>query len=175
MNYVYIAASIDGYIATVDGGVDWLDQYPNPENSDYGSLDFIRNIDAVVMGRHTFEKVLTFGDWPYDKKVFVLSRGLTTVPDALKGRVELMSGSPEAVVESINQAGFRDLYIDGGIVIQDFLKHDLIDELIVTRIPVLLGNGIPLFGTLNAPLRFEHKETTVYNNAFVTSRFARIR
>ncbi|MCG8638715.1 MAG: dihydrofolate reductase, partial [Desulfobacterales bacterium] len=102
MNYVYIAASVDGYIATVDGGVDWLDQYPNPEKSDYGYSDFIRNIDAVVMGRHTFEKVMTFGEWPYDKNVFVLSRFLTTVPDALKGRVELMSGSPEAVVESIN-------------------------------------------------------------------------
>lgn len=175
MNYVYIAASIDGYIATADGGVDWLDQYPNPEKSDYGYSDFIRSIDAVVMGRHTFEKVMTFGDWPYDKKVFVLSRVLTTVPDALKGRVELMSGSPEAVVDSISRTGFKDLYIDGGIVIQDFLKHDLIDELTVTRIPVLLGNGIPLFGTLDAPLRFKHKETTVYNSAFVTSRFARIR
>jgi dihydrofolate reductase len=173
MNYVYIAASIDGYIATKDGGVDWLQESPNPDNDDYGYAEFMKSIDALVMGRNTFEKVLTFGEWSYDKKVFVLSSSLTEVPDELNGKVELLSGSLNEVLLNINSKGFKNLYIDGGKVIQSFLSEDLITDLIITRIPILLGSGIPLFGKLIEPLRFIHKSTTIYGNALVKSHYTR--
>ncbi|NKB70941.1 MAG: dihydrofolate reductase [Candidatus Latescibacteria bacterium] len=173
MNYVYIAASIDGYIATKDGGIDWLHEQPNPSNSDYGYAEFMKNIDALVMGRNSFEKVLTFGQWPYEKKVFVLSSVLTEVPDELIGKVELLSGPLNDILSAVRSRGFDNLYIDGGVVIQRFLAEDLIDELIVTRIPILLGSGIPLFGSLDTPLRFVHKHTEIYDNALVKSHFVR--
>jgi dihydrofolate reductase len=173
MNYVYIAASIDGYIATPDGGVDWLHEVPNPDNNDYGYSEFVENIDALVMGRNTFEKVLTFGEWAYQKKVFVLSSSLTEIPNGLERKVEILSGSLSDVLLEIKIQGFRNLYIDGGKLIQSFLSEDRIDELIVTRIPVLLGSGIPLFGELDSPLRFKHIDTKIHGNALVQSRYAR--
>jgi dihydrofolate reductase len=173
MNSVYIAASLDGYIAAKDGGVDWLQEVPNPDQDDYGYADFMENVDALVMGRNTFEKVLTFGDWPYEKKVFVLSSTLNEVPEELSGNVEILSGSLEEVLNNIHSQGFENLYIDGGKVIQSFLSEDLIDNLIITRIPIVLGEGIPLFGALREPLRFVHVDTTVYDNALVKSHYAR--
>jgi dihydrofolate reductase len=173
MNYVYIAASIDGYIATIDGGIEWLHEQPNPEQSDYGYSEFMNNIDALVMGRNTFEKIQTFGEWPYQKKVFVLSNALKEIPEELVGKIEIISGSVKEVIASLNVAGFKNLYIDGGKTIQEFLNQDLIDELIITRIPILLGKGIPLFGELNEPLRFTHKNTKVYDSALVKSHFVR--
>jgi len=175
MNYIYIAASIDGYIATKNGGIDWLHEQPNPEEDDYGYADFISHIDAMVMGRHTFDKVRSFGEWPYKKKAFVLSTSLNEVPEELIDKVEITSGSPNEIISKLNAAGYNNLYIDGGIVIQKFLEHDLIDEMIITRIPILLGSGIPLFGKLNNPLRFIHKNTEVYNQALIKSHFIRAR
>jgi dihydrofolate reductase len=173
MNTVYIAASIDGYIATKSGGLDWLHELPNPDNDDYGYAEFMNNIDALVMGRNTFEKVLGFDGWHYEKKVFVASASLTQVPVELSGKVELISGSLSAVLAEIKSQGFENLYIDGGKLIQSFLAEDLIDELIITRIPILLGEGIPLFGELSQPLKFIHKETKTYSNALVQSAYRR--
>jgi dihydrofolate reductase len=173
MNYVYIATSIDGYIATSDGGIEWLHELPNPNNSDYGYSDFIKNIDALLMGRNTFEKVLSFDDWPYDNKVFVLSSTLTEVPSDLIGKVEFISGTPTEILSRVNSNGFTNLYIDGGFVVQSFLAEDLIDELIVTRIPILLGSGIPLFGDLVKSLKFTHNTTEVYDNTLVKSHYTR--
>jgi dihydrofolate reductase len=173
MNFVYIATSIDGYIATSDGGIEWLHEQPNPDNCDYGYSEFISNIDALVMGRHTFEKVMTFYEWPYDKKVFVLSTMLSEVSADMIGKVEFITGTPYEVQSSIRAKGFDNLYIDGGQVVQSFLAADLIDELIITRIPILLGNGIPLFGDLAQPLKLVHNHTKVYDNALVKSFYSR--
>jgi dihydrofolate reductase len=173
MNYVYIATSIDGYIATRDGDVEWLHELPNPNNNDYGYSEFMANIDALIMGRHTFEKVRTIGKWHYEKKVFVLSSVLTEVPNELIGKVEFISGPLKDILARVNSQGFKNLYIDGGLVIQSFLAEDLIDELIITRIPILLGGGIPLFGELNKPLRFVHKNTEIYDNSLVKNHFIR--
>ena len=162
MNYIYIAASIDGYIATCDGGIDWLHELPNPNNIDYGYSEFMKNIDALVMGRNTYEKVRTFGEWPYEKKVFVLSSMLTEVPDELIGKIEFISGQLKIIISNINLQGFKNLYIDGDLVIQSFLAEDLIDELIINRIPILLGGGIPLFRELSESLKFVHRNTEVY-------------
>jgi dihydrofolate reductase len=173
-NHVFIATSLDGYIATTDGGLDWLD-VPNPDQSDFGYGEFISGVDAIVMGRRTFEKVMTFGSWPYEKPVFVLSNTITNVPEPVKEKVELLGGDVRTVIKELKVRGYANLYIDGGRVIQSFLREDLIDELILTRIPVLLGGGIPLFGQLDTELNLKHRKTETFGNGLVISRYYRDR
>lgn len=174
-NYVYIGASLDGFIAAPDGGLDWLDEIPNPDNDDFGFADFMSGVDAILMGRKTFETLLTFDSWPYEKPIFVLSDSISQVPESVAGKAEIVRGDPKNLVKLFNQKGFKNLYIDGGVTIQGFLQEDLIDEMIITRIPVLLGDGIPLFGSLNSRLKFKHKRTVVFNNALVKSHYIRDR
>jgi dihydrofolate reductase len=174
-NYVYIATSLDGYIATSEGNLDWLDEIPNPEKSDYGFAEFMRGIDVLVLGRKTFEKVQSFDPWPYDKPVFVLSRGKPKVPVGLQDKIEIINGSPSEVVDRLNALGHQNLYIDGGKTIQEFLEEDLIDEMIITRVPVLLGNGIPLFSKLTQRSYFSHKKTEILNDMLVKSHYIRLR
>ncbi len=174
-NYVYIATSLDGFIATSDGGLDWLYEFPNPEQSDYGYADFISKIDAIVMGRNTFEKVLTFGEWPYDQPVFLLSNSLTTLPEHILDRATIVNGDIKKLVNQLNQQGYKNLYIDGGSVIQSFLKEDLIDEMIITLVPILLGNGFSLFGKLDRHLKFKHQKTQIYNDTLVKHYYTRDR
>ena len=174
-NYVYIATSLDGFIATSDGGLDWLNEVPNPDKTDYGFADFMDSVDALVMGRNTFEKVLTFGEWFYTKPVFVLSNSLTEIPENLIGKVEIVKGDVQDLVKNLNSQGYKNLYIDGGKLIQGFLKEDLIDELIINKIPILLGKGIPLFGDIDQKLKFKHTKTEVFNDSLVMSRYLRDR
>lgn len=174
MNKVFIAASLDGYIADQQGQIDWLHAIPNPGNDDMGYHKFLSTCDALIMGRTTFETVLGFGiDWPYEIPVFVLSTTLSAVPAHLQGKVELVKGSPTAILETIHSQGYRDLYIDGGTTIQGFLREDLIDQLIITTIPVLLGGGSPLFGSLDQRLHFEHVSATRYLDCIVQNEYRR--
>ena len=175
VNYVYIATSLDGFIATTDGGIDWLNQIPNPGKSDFGFAEFMSGIDAIVMGRKTFEKVLTFGSWPYDKPVYVLSKRKVKIPKELETKVEIMNASPKKLVEQLKERGHQNLYIDGGNTIQGFLEEDLIDEMIITRVPVLLGDGIPLFRKLPHRLDFSHRRTESLGEILVSSHYTRIR
>ena len=175
-NKVFIATSLDGYIADKDGGIDWLHSIPNPDNIDMGYAAFMSNIDALVMGRTTFETVCGFDiDWPYQKPVFVLSNTLSVIPKKYKGKVELVKGNLNEVLQQIHAKGYFHLYIDGGKTIQSFLKEDLIDEMIITLIPYLLGGGIPLFGNLPNRLDFECVDSTIYLGKVVQNRFLRIR
>ncbi len=173
--FVYIATSLDGYIAKTDGNLDWLHEVPNPEHTDFGFKDFMEQIDAVLMGRKTFETAVSFDQWPYSKKVFVLSNTLTAIPEKLISKAELIKGEPDHLLEKLDSTGFKSVYIDGGKTIQSFLEKDLIDDVIVTRIPIILGNGIPLFATMKNELRFEHVKTEVYLNTLVKSHYKRIR
>jgi dihydrofolate reductase len=172
-NIVYIATSLDGYIACKDGSIDWLMELPNPDNSDYGFSDFMKRIDGLIMGRNTFELVLKFGQWPYSKPVFVLSRTMNELPVDIRNKAELIHGELNTVVDELKDRGFENLYIDGGKTVQSFLKLDMIDELIITRIPIILGSGIPLFEEMDLELRFEHVQTEVLNNTLVKSRYLR--
>lgn len=173
-NSVFIATSLDGFISDKNGSIDWLNSVPNPENDDMGYVDFTSRIDALVMGRVTYETVLGFGiDWPYNKPVFVLSNTLKDVPTDLIGKVEFIQGDLEAVLQKINDLGHKRLYIDGGTTIQNFLREDLIHELIITRIPVLLGGGSPLFSELENPLDFELVDSKVFLNNIQQSHFRR--
>jgi dihydrofolate reductase len=175
-NIVFIGTSLDGYIADKDGGLDFLYSIPNPDQKDLGYLDFIENINALLMGRKTYETILGFGgEWPYTKPVFVLSNTLTSLPEYLDEKVELVSGPIEEIVQNLNNRGFKNLYIDGGKLIQSFFKKDMIDELIISQIPILLGGGVPLFGVLKSHLMFEHIGTEVLLNAIVQSHYKRLR
>lgn len=172
-NYVYIATSLDGFIATADGGIDWLNEIPNPDQSDFGFAEFMDGIDALVMGRNSFDKVMTFDCWPYDKPVFVLSNRMTEVPEGMAGKVKIVNGDINELVHQLHQQGYNNLYIDGGTVIQSFLREDLIDELIITRVPIILGDGIPLFGKHGQMLTFKHRKTEIFNNMLVKSSYVR--
>jgi dihydrofolate reductase len=174
INRVFIARSLDGYIADKNGGLDWLNSVPNPDQLDFGYSEFIKDIDALLMGRITFETVCAFDcDWPYKQKVFVLSTTLHSVPEAYKEKAEIVKGPVSEILGKINQKGFTNLYIDGAKTIQSFLRADLIDELIITTIPVLLGGGTSLFGELPAKMELEHLESKVYLNALVQDRYRR--
>jgi len=173
-NVVFIGASLDGFIADKDGGLDWLQSIPNPENSAMGYHAFMEGVDALIMGRKTFEMVCSFeGDWPYTKQVFVLSSTLNKIPEALEGKVSLLQGSLAVVLEIIHKKGYHTLYIDGGSTIQQFLREDLIDELIITTIPVLLGGGVPLFSDLPKELMFEHVKSSLFLGEIVQNHYRR--
>ena len=175
-NTVFIGTSLDGYIADKNGGLEFLQSVPNPENDQLGFPEIMDSIDALLMGRKTYETVLGFGgDWPYSKPVFVLSSTLSSLPEHLQGKVEIVSGTIEEVVQRLNQKGFKNLYIDGGKLIQSFLQKDMIDELIISQLPILIGGGTSLFGELESHLMFENIGTEVLLNAIVQSRYKRIR
>jgi len=172
-NIVYIAASLDGYIARKDGNLDWLMDIPNPDGGDYGFASFTDRIDGIVMGRNTFETVLAFNEWPYTKPVFVLSSTLAEIPVHLEGKAEIARGDVNLIVDSLRQRGLNTLYIDGGKTVQSFLRHDLVDELIITRVPVLLGTGVPLFSEMDFEMKLDHVETEVFSNGLVKSTYTR--
>jgi dihydrofolate reductase len=175
-NLVFIATSLDGYIADRNGGLDWLESVPNPDNQDLGYDKFIDRVDAIVMGKITFETVCNFDcPWPYSKPVFVLSNSLSELPKEHKEKGEIVNGNLKDIIKRLNEREYNSLYIDGGVTVQNFLKEDLIDELIITTIPILLGGGIPLFTELPQELNFDLVESEVYLNALVQSRFKRKR
>ncbi len=171
-NIVFIAKSLDGFIAGKKNELDWLETVPNPKSNDLGFDGLIHEIDAIVMGRTTFETVLGFGgEWPYKKHLFVLSNSIKKIPEKLQENVTLLNGTVQEILTAIHAKGFFSLYIDGGKTVQSFLKEDLIDELIMTTIPVLLGEGIPLFGSLPKLLEFSHIKTEVFLDQLVQSHY----
>jgi dihydrofolate reductase len=171
-NTVFIARSLDGYIADTDGGIDWLNAVPNPEGIDMGFNKLMNRIDAIVMGRNTFETVLSFdGPWPYSKPVYVLSSTLSSVPEALDKKVVILAGEISDVLRHIHQNGHLKLYIDGGGTIQNFLSAHEIDEITITTIPVLLGGGLPLFRKTHESMSLEHVSTEVFLNQMVQSTY----
>ena len=175
-NIVFIAKSLDGYIAGKEGEIDWLDMVPNPDQDDMGYYALMEEIDAIVMGRNSFETVLGFDvEWPYSKPVFVLSSSLKEIPKELTGKVQLLNGKPSDILQEIHQKGYFNLYIDGGKTVQHFLEADLIDELRITTIPILLGGGIPLFGDLSKPLAFEHIKSELFLGQLVQNYYKRKR
>ncbi len=165
---VFIATSLDGFIARKDGSIDWLPA----DAEEHGYTAFIESVDVIVLGRNTLETVLTFDSWPYGNKTVVV---LTTRPveDPLprNAKLEFMQGEPQKIVDQLAQHGFQHAYIDGGITVQRFLAAGLIQRMTITRIPVLLGNGIPLFGPLSREVRLTHLGTRSYASGLVTSEY----
>jgi len=169
---VFIATSLDGFIAREDGGIDWLEVPGGDPGEDYGFEAFFGSVDALVMGRNTYDVVRTFGEWPYGAKpVIVLTSRPLEIPEELADRVETMFGAPAEVVRELGARGMRHLYVDGGKTIQDFLAAGLIQRMTITRIPVLIGRGIPLFGPVPHDIRLQHVETRTYANGLVQSTY----
>lgn len=171
---VYIATSLDGFIARPDGSIDWLGSAEGGE--DYGWAEFMATIDAIVMGRVTFEQVVSFGVWPYEgTPLTVLSRSLNTVPERLKGKAEVSSMGPHALLDHLGDRGCKRVYVDGGKTIQSFMEDDLIDELVITTLPVLIGQGVPLFGPLDGDVQWDHVTTKAFDKGLVKSCYRRRR
>jgi dihydrofolate reductase len=172
---VYIATSLDGFIARPDGDIDWLTRPEDRiEGEDFGYKAFMDTVDVLVMGRNTYEKVLSFGgEWPYaGKHMVVLSSGNPIVPDALTKEVEVRQMTPAEVLQYLGERGFQHIYLDGGKTIQAFLREGLVQEMTLTRIPVLIGQGIPLFGETGHDIVLKHLETIPFVNGFVQSKYA---
>lgn len=169
-NIVFIAQSLDGYIADKKGGLEWLQMVPNPNNESTGFNELLEKIDALLMGRNTYETVLGFGkDWLYSKPVFVLSNSLKEISDSLIDKVHLVKGKLQEILDHIHHLGYYKLYIGGGNVVQQFLENELIDEMGITSMPVLLGGGTPLFGALANPQEWKHIKTEVLLEEMVQS------
>lgn len=170
--HVFIATSLDGFIARPDGSLDWLPQPSGEaEADDHGYSAFMAGIDAVVMGRHTFEVVLGFGGWHFTTPVVVLSSTPLSIAPELEGKVFAMAGEPAEIVAACAARGWHELYIDGGITIQRFLRAGLLARMIITRVPVLLGVGIPLFGDLGRDIPLTHRQTRAYPTGLVQSEY----
>lgn len=176
MNSVFIAQSTDGYIADKDGKIDWLNQIPNPNNIDMGYNSFINRIDAIIMGRKTLKTIIGFDvEWPYSKPVFVLSSKIKITPQELADKVEVLNDTPLKIIETLQKKGYNNNYIDGGVCIQNFLKEDLIDEMIITTIPILLGEGHRLFGNQTFQQNYKLISSQVFLNNISQVHFKRER
>jgi len=166
---VFIGMSVDGFIARPNGDLDFL---PPGGGEPHGYDEFMGSVDALVIGRKTFETVLAFPKWPYGKKrVVVLSSRALDFSGVRGGNVEQMSGTPAEIVSKLAASGSEHLYIDGGITVQRFLRAGLIQRLIITRVPVLIGEGIPLFGTLPHDIRLRHVATKHYQSGLVQTEY----
>ena len=167
---VYIATSLDGFIARENGDIDWLDAMDDlvPPGEDCGYYSFMKSVDALVMGRNSYEKVLTFGDWPYgETPVTVMSSQPIEFPDQVPASIRHSAEKPQQLCERLSQEGVKHIYIDGGNTIQRFLAAGLVDELTITLIPVLLGSGIPLFGPLPTDVSLKCVAAKAYEFGFV--------
>lgn len=171
---VFIATSLDGFIARRDGSIDWLmkaNSLAKP-GEDCGYKAFIATVDCLVMGRCSFESILSFPEWPYKNlPVVVLSSEPIEIPEHLKAKVSASSENPSELVRILAEKGFNHLYIDGGITIQRFLDHGLIHELTITVIPVLLGTGRSLFGPLQQDISLKHIKTQSFDGGFVQIKY----
>ena len=139
---------------------------------DYGYQAFMDSVDFLIMGRKTFETVVSFDAWPYaNKQVIVLSSKPVDIPGDLAQTVEAQSCAPNELVKQLSERGAKHLYIDGGKTIQGFLSAGLIQQIIIARIPILIGKGIPLFGPLTKDIELQHIDTQSYPNGIVQSRY----
>jgi dihydrofolate reductase len=167
---VFIGTSVDGFIARPDGALDFL---PPGGGDPHGYDEFIASVDALVIGRKTFETVLAFPTWPYGRKrVVVLSSRPIDLSGVRGGIVEPMGGAPAEIVSKLSAGGAQHLYVDGGITIQHFLRAGLVQRLIITRVPVLIGQGIPLFSTLPHDIQLRHIATQHYASGLVKTEYS---
>jgi len=168
--HVFIGTSLDGFIARKNDDIAWLTEYPTL-GEDHGFATHMARVDGVIMGRGTFEVIKDMRPWYYSKPVVVLSRSITQgdIADEIAGKVEVMDAAPAEAMHALDERGWKAAYIDGGSVIQSFLRAGLIEDFVISRIPVLIGEGIPLFGPLDADLTLDHVETRAFPSGLVQS------
>lgn len=164
---VFVGTSLDGFIARLDGAFDFLGE----GGEEHGYTEFFASVDALLIGRKTYETALGFGAWPYGTKpVFVFS-SRPLVPAPAGAVVERVSGAPAEIAAALTARGIDHVYVDGGLTIQAFLNAGLVQRLVVTRVPVLIGTGIPLFGPTTRDIRLRHVGTHAYPSGLVTSEY----
>ena len=178
---VFIATSADGYIATIDDGIEWLETSGKTdvdlgEQSDMGFNSFISSVDCMIMGRGCMEKLASFNltpeQWPYgDIRIIALSKSVKKVPENLKGRVELYSGEISTLIAQLEGAGFKHAYVDGGATITSFLKEKRITEMTITQAPILLGAGKPLFGETSQKINLKNAQVIAFANDFIQVKY----
>ena len=165
---VFVGISVDGFLARKDHTFDFL-----PDDAEeHGYVAFMASVDAMVIGRNTYDTVRSFDPWPYGiKPVFVLSSRPFEMPPSAEAVVERMEGDPSEITHRLADRGFQHLYVDGGITIQQFLRAGLIQRLVITRVPVLIGTGIPLFGDLPRDVKLRHISTRDFPSGLVQSEY----
>ncbi len=173
--HVFIATTLDGYIARKDHAIDWLENQ-GTTSEEHGYTAFLDSVDGIIFGRLTYEVVLDLvgdGEWPYPKPVIVLSKTLTNadIPPHLTDKVTVSSQSPSELLKTVDQKGWNRAYIDGGITIQSFLNEGLIEDLIITTLPVLIGEGIPLFGPTTEDIHLQLITTTQYPSGLAQTHY----
>ncbi|WP_347907055.1 dihydrofolate reductase family protein [Pseudomonas grandcourensis] len=170
--HVFIATSLDGFISRPDGDIDWLLQRDD-QTEDHGYSDFIANKDVIVMGRGSYEKVLTFDTWFYDRPVVVLSEQLagSPVPEALKGKLRFSNLAPGDLMAELARQGVRRVYVDGGQLVQSFLRDGLVADMVITTVPVLIGSGRPLFGALQQDIELKLVSSRCFPSGLVQSTY----
>lgn len=170
--HVFIAMSLDGFVARLDDGLDWL-MKQQIEGEDHGYDAFYKEVDGTVMGSNSFKTVLTLGDWHYTKPVVIMSRSLTRadIPESLRDKVAVTADTPEGVMGQLEGLGWRSVYVDGGEIVQSFLRAGLIQEMTVTVIPILLGAGKRLFGPLQQDIDLTLRDATSYPSGLVRLRY----
>jgi dihydrofolate reductase len=170
---VYVGLSVDGFIARPDGGIDWLMEPEfSPPDEDFGFAAFFQTVDALVMGRNTFELAISFPHWPYgEKRLIVLSSRPVSIPEALSDKVEWMSGSPAEILSRLAERGIEHVYVDGGKTVQGFLAAGLVQRMVLTRLPILIGEGIPLFGPLPGDVKLRHVGTHAYPSGLIQTEY----
>jgi len=178
---VYIATSADGYIATPDGGVDWLHTAGNLEadmgSEDMGFQSFMDSVDCMIMGRKSMEMIssmnLTSEQWVYgDMRIIVLSNTVKEPPENLRGKIEMYSGDIQYLIIKLEECDLKHAYIDGGSIITSFINLKLINEMTITKVPVLLGEGIPLFGKINKSVKLENAKASAFPNNFIQVKYS---
>ncbi len=166
---VFVGMSVDGFIARKNGALDFLDEGGNVA---HGFEEFFASVDTLVIGRGTYETVLGFGEWPYgQKRVVVLSSRRLDFSGLKGGVVEQMSGEPAEIVRKLEASGAKHAYVDGGLTVQRFLRAGLIQSLTISRVPVLIGDGIPLFGSLLKDVKLRAIETKQYSTGLVKTEY----
>lgn len=170
--HIFIGTSLDGFIARPDGSLDWLLPF-SALGEDHGFDAFISDVDCVVMGRKTFDVVKDMNEWIYNKPVLVVSRTLITadIPARLSQKAEVVTGDPCGVMKLVERRGWKKVYIDGGEVIRSFLKEGFVESIVVSRVPVLIGRGVPLFGDLEGDVKLVHEGTRSWESGVVQSRY----
>lgn len=175
-NKIFISTSIDGFISDSSDSTEFLSCIENPENEDSGAFDFFESVDCLLMGRKTYEKVIGFGgEWPFPMPVFVMSSQLKDLENSEGDNVQIISGDVEDVLSDLRLMGYVNIFIDGVSIIKQFLDKDLIDEMVISTVPILLGGGSQLFGSLEQPLEFDLIDSKVYLNQLVCSHYLRKR
>ena len=170
--HIYVATTLDGFVARSDHQLDWL-MKQNTNGEDHGYEAFVDSVDGIVMGRGSFENVLTFGEWPYPKPVVVMSKTLSDadIPGKLRDKVRLVDLEPPELMRLLHDEGWSRAYIDGGKLVQSFIRHGLIEDIVLTTVPILIGDGRRLFGEIDADIDLELISTTSFPSGLVRTSY----